>query len=231
MRRAWLIICFLVSLLPAVAQRNAGYDSSAVEVRSADAATINDYKKQKQFQYDRQGRVVLSPWDRFWIWFWATVDKILSSPAGRNTVNVVLVLLGIAVVVFFILKLTGDRTGLFGGKGGKGLPYQVSEEDIHSISFEDAIREALAARNYRLAVRLIYLMSLKELSDGQIIDWKPGKTNTAYVAEVEGHPAATAFQNLTKEFETAWYGGEDVSQEHYQEIDLAFVEFKSKLRL
>ena len=124
----------------------------------------------------------------------------------------------------------GDKTKLFGGKGAKGLPYQIGDEDIHAISFENAIKEAIANENYRLAVRLVYLHSLKLLSDKDLVDWKPGKTNTTYLFELKDHPSFSSFNNLTQEFEFAWYGGEEVSKDHYEEIDAAFNEFKLNIK-
>lgn len=230
--RLFLLIIFLASgILCGSAQNKASFDSSAVSVRVFNESVINGYKKEKQFQYDKIGEPVLSLWDRFWIWFWDMVDQILSTPAGRTTFKTVLIILGIAAVIFFIWKLMGDKTKLFGGKGTKGLPYQIGDEDIHAISFEDAIKEAVANGNYRLAVRLVYLHSLKLLSDKELIDWKPGKTNTTYLFELKDHPSFSSFNNLTQEFEFAWYGGEEVSKDHYEEIDAAFNDFKLNIKL
>jgi hypothetical protein len=230
MRFLFLLILFFLMALTGSAQGKLTFDSSEVIVRSFNDASIAAYKSEKQFQYDKIGEPVLSLWDRFWIWFWDMMDRMLSTPAGKTTFKTILIVLGIAAVIFFIYKLMGDKTKLFGGKGNKGLPYEIGDEDIHSISFEDAIREAIANENYRLAVRLVYLHSLKLLSDKELIDWKPGKTNTAYVFELKDHPSFTSFNNLTQEFEFAWYGGEEVSKEHYQEIDAAFNDFKLNIK-
>lgn len=228
--RLLLLIFFFSFTLSNAAQNRYSFDSSAVNVRNFNEVSVNAYKNEKQFQYDKIGEPVLSLWDRFWMWFWDMVNQILSTPAGKTTFKTVLIILGIAAVIFFIYKLMGDKTKLFGGKGAKGLPYEIGDEDIHTISFEDAIREAIANENYRLAVRLVYLHSLKLLSDKELIDWKPGKTNTAYVFELKDHPSFTSFNNLTQEFEFAWYGGEEVSKEHYQEIDTAFNDFKLNIK-
>jgi hypothetical protein len=230
MRLILLVIFFVSGALCASSQSKLSFDSSDVSVRVFNDTIINSYKNEKQFQYDKIGEPVLSLWDRFWIWFWDMVNQILSTPAGKTTFNIVLIILGIAAVIFFIVKLLGDKTKLFGGKGAKGLAYQIGNEDIHAIPFEDAIKEAIANGNYRLAVRLVYLHSLKLLSDKELIDWKPGKTNTTYVFELKDHPSFLSFNNLTQEFEFAWYGGEEVSKEHYEEIDAAFNDFKLNIK-
>jgi hypothetical protein len=204
-------------------------DSTSISVRSFDAAAIERYKQDPKFQYDKLAEPVSSLWQRIWRAFWDWVDQITSTRAGRITLRTVLIAVGIAILVFFIWKLFGDRTKLFGGKGSKGLDYEIGEENIHSISFDEAIREALSSGNYRLAVRLVYLQSLKLLSDRSLIAWNPGKTNSAYVQELRAHPSHNAFRELTLAFESAWYGGIPVSKAHFEELDAAFIDFKTKI--
>jgi hypothetical protein len=225
----YLLCCILFFFsLTGVAQL-APYDSSNVQARAFNESAINEYKKDRQFQYDKMSEPVSSFWDRFWAWFWRKIGELMANPVGNATVKIFFILLGIAAVVFFILKMTGDRTGLFGTRGKKGLSYEIGEEDIHSISFDDAIQDAVSKENYRLAVRLVYLYSLKLLSDRALIDWKPGKTNTAYVYELKQHAVSGSFSHLTTSFEHAWYGGETVDREHYRDFENSFQEFKTRI--
>jgi hypothetical protein len=227
MRFVLLFISFIFSIA-SIAQHPLAYDSAEIKARSFDSSAINAYKKDRQFQYDKMQEPVQSLWDRFWRWFWNMIDQLLSTKSGQRTFYVILIIVFIALVVLFIIKMTGNRSGLFGSKG-KDLDYEIGEEDIHHIAFEDAIRQAIDSGNYRLAVRLVYLHSLKLLSDKMLIDWRPGKTNSAYIYELKDHPAYRSFNQLTMEFEYAWYGGEAVSKEHYQEFDDSFKEFKNHL--
>jgi len=225
----YLLFCILFLFSLTGTSQLAAYDSSAVEARAFKEEAISNYRTQRQFQYNKIAEPVSSLWDRFWAWFWRKVHEILSTPAGNTSLKIILILLGVAAVVFFIWKMTGNRSGLFGSSGKKGLNYEIGQEDIHTISFDDAIQDAVSKENYRLAVRLVYLYSLKLLSDQQLIDWKPGKTNTAYVYEMKAHTASGAFNQLTTAFEFAWYGGEAVSKEHYNDFDTSFQEFKIRI--
>jgi hypothetical protein len=225
------IFLFILLFLAAegYATPSVAYDSSTVQPRKFNESAITDYKKQPKFQYDKTGEPVRSLWDRFWSWFWNKIDELWSTSVGSNTVKTIFILLGIGAIVFIIMKMMGDRSGLFRSQGRKGLDYEVGAEDIHSIPFEDAIREALDNENYRLAVRLVYLHSLKLLSDRALIDWKPGKTNSAFIYELKNHPVYKPFNHLTVQFEYAWYGGEMVSKELYREFDDSFKEFKTHI--
>lgn len=229
MRALFLYILLLLSIA-GIAQPTNGYDTAYVIQKHFNNASINEYKKDKQFQYDSIKEPVDSIWDRFWRAFWNLIDRLLAGRAGRNTLWIIAILVFVAAILFIIFKMMGDKATLF-TSGGKGINYEVGEENIHTISFEDAIKNALDTENYRLAVRLIYLLSLKNLSDKLLIDWKPGKTNSAYIFEMKNHPAYYSFNHLTMEFEYAWYGGEQVNRELYQQFDESFKEFKSKINL
>ena len=45
------------------------------------------------------------------------------------------------------------------------LPYEVEEDTIYGVDFSGGIADALSRSDYREAVRLLYLQTLKQLSD------------------------------------------------------------------
>ena len=54
----------------------------------------------------------------------------------------------------------------------RARPYTVGEDTIYGVDFAERIAYALARTDYREAVRLLYLQTLKQLSDGKRIDWQ-----------------------------------------------------------
>jgi hypothetical protein len=142
------------------------------------------------------------------------------------TVWSILILLAIVVVTYFVVKVTGmDQNGLF-GRSTKGLKnYELSQTDIHHISFDNEIKKAIGSGNYRLAIRLQYLQALKNLSDNGHIEWRINKTNTDYVVETNGKPFNNVFATLTSNFEYAWYGEKRVSKEQFLELQNEFQQF------
>jgi hypothetical protein len=110
--------------------------------------------------------------------------------------------------VFLVLQLLKvDLTGAF-GRNPKRMPltYTTEGEDIHTVDFAARIAEAENSGDYRLAVRLGFLSVLKQLTDRGLLDWRPEKTNTDYLAEVPGGPLHIAFAQVARQFEYAWYG-------------------------
>ena len=82
------------------------------------------------------------------------------------------------------------------------LPYAVEEDTIYGVDFARGIADALSRSDYREAVRLLYLQTLKQLSDEKRIDWQLYKTPTQYVYEVR----MPAFRQLTNHFLRVRYG-------------------------
>ena len=230
MKLVFLFMLFVLSAHLALAQKHFINDTSQVEVRSFNNARLQELKGQSQFQYDRFREPPRSLWDRFWSWLWQKVEDVLKTRRGRLTVWTVLILFGAAVIIFFIVKVMGMRDGgLFGRKGVDTLPYTTSEDDINQINFEGAIKEAIEKRNYRLAVRLLYLQSLKNLSDKGYIEWQINKTNSDYIYEVSSRSWQPLFKTLTYNFEYIWYGEMPVDNEYFRNLHGQYLQFNNQL--
>ena len=135
----------------------------------------------------------------------------------------------IAVVIWY---LAASNIWIFRKAPKKILEEGVEEEvtdDIFAISYDNEIQKAVAAGNFRLAIRLWYLRILKELSERSIIDYRYGKTNSDYVAQLAGSRYYRDFFRLTRNFEYTWYGQFDLSAEAYEMMHNDFTQFKNSL--
>ncbi len=213
-----------------LSQKTLKQDTGFITPRSFNSTTLNELKKQEDFQYNKTHEPVISLWDKFWNWVWWKAGQLLSTKQGRITVWSVLIIMGIAIMIFFVVKLSGmDQEGLFGRSNKDLQPYTLSQNDIHKISFDDEIEKAANNADYRLATRLQYLRALKRLSDKRQIDWKLNKTNNDYLFEIAGKPFHDIFRGLTFNFEHIWYGGKQISKGHFLEISEKFQQFNNQV--
>jgi hypothetical protein len=228
--RLLLIIISLAYSFLAVAQRRPAYDSSHVDIRNFSSSTADPYKKDIDFQYERQIVDTPSLWERFWQWFWNKYDDMVSTEAGRITMKVFYWVLGIGAVAFFVFKVTGmNRISLFASQSQQNPAYTIEDENIHDISFDTAIQQALQEGNYRLAIRLLYLQSLKILSDKNLIIWQLNKTNTDYFREISRAELKQQFKNVTHAFEYTWYGNLAIGKDEFTEMKEEFMNFQKQL--
>ncbi|RZK53770.1 MAG: DUF4129 domain-containing protein [Pedobacter sp.] len=140
------------------------------------------------------------------------------------------IVLAVALIVFIVMKIFGlDLKFLTGKSKTVDIPYEESLENIHEIDFEDHLENAINSGNYRLAVRLLYLKTLKHLTDRNLINWQPEKTNQTYVAELGNEVYKTDFAALTLQFEYIWYGDFYIDRDSFEPINQSFTQFNQQL--
>ena len=141
-----------------------------------------------------------------------------------------IVLIGgfIALLVWFLT--TGD-IHLF-RKKPKVVEEEILQEatdDIFEMNFEKEIQKAIDAKNYRLAVRLMYLRTLRDLSDRNLISYTHEKTNHDYLLQLAGTLYYKNFFRLTRSFDYTWYGQFEISGDNFTLIQNDFSSFKQQL--
>lgn len=211
----WASLCISVSQLISTptlyAQQKpvsttANDDRSPIRVRKPDADQLRDLQNDRDYQYGSDAPPPENPVARFFAWLFSKLMEFLASKAYQN-VGQYVVLAAIAALVIYLLMKAEVLTFLFPKKAlSNELDYENLAENIHQINFDTAIDEAVNRENFRLAVRLLYLQTLKRLTDSGRIIYKPDKTNRQYVHELAGSSLQTDFESLTRQFEFIWYG-------------------------
>lgn len=207
---------------------------SQARPRTFNPDKLNDYANDSDYQYDlKQPDDRLSWWERFKEWLREIFRQMFDSvPGGEDTRDIILYIIAGALLVFAILKFIGaDPRGLFGRKAASAeLPVEEVEADIHSISFEDMIAEAVRNQQYKRAVRLFYLKTLKQLSDREWIDWRPYKTNYEYIRELKRNDLSGEFRQVTQLFEYIWYGDFPLNNNTFKDAENQFKNFEKLIQ-
>lgn len=133
---------------------------------------------------------------------------------------------------FLIWYLAGSNVGLFRKKRNiiAGAEEEVGTEDIFAINYQKEIDKAAQQGNYRLAVRLMFLRLLKDLSEKNIIQYRQERTNLDYLVQLQPTRYYTDFFRITRNYEYSWYGQFDVNEETYRIIINDFTNFERQLR-
>lgn len=217
-----------INSIPIVTKYNSiQYDSSNVIVRSMDSTKIKAYLKDKDFRYFEDPESTMTLWERLMEWLKRQFYKLTEYDSYYTAWDIfiyILIALAVVAIVFGIYK--SEIKGLFFSNKNK---LNVSEhlEDIHSIDYEKMIEEAIANKNYRYAIRLNYLRSLKKLSDKEIIYWKVEKTNREFLREIKLNSLKSKFEKITTDFESIWYGGFEIDHSAYMHLQNYYSDFDS----
>jgi hypothetical protein len=209
-------------------------DSSKINIRHFNATALDQYLKDPDFNYQTDNYTSESLWSRFWGWIWHIIEKLLgntrvSSSHPTSYLKYLLLTAAAGLIIYVIIKAVGVDNIFNRESKPIEIPYTESLENIHEITFDEEIEKAMAQRNYKLAVRLLYLRSLKQLSDAQLIHWQIEKTNATYLNELINTEQRQPFSVLTRQFEYVWYGDFPIDGQSFQNINTLFHDFKRSL--
>jgi hypothetical protein len=137
----------------------------------------------------------------------------------------------IVVLVFFLLKLFSGN-GISNNKIKNTTDFNIEklEENIQDTDFNVLLEKALMQKEYRLAIRIYYLIIIKELSAQQLINWKKDKTNNEYIRELSKTPFYKEFRLTTIAFERVWYGESQLLEEDYNRLSPMFKKMHDQIK-
>ena len=149
----------------------------------------------------------------------------------NSAFGVIFWILAISLFGYLVYRLFLSNSS-FLSRSRKNITSDVAiSEDENANDPDSLLRNAIRNGNYRLAVRYLYLQSLKRLSEKKFIEINNNKTNYEYVNEVRRHKFANEFASLTLQYEYVWYGEYPVDERLFEQIQGGFTQFnKNHLR-
>jgi hypothetical protein len=206
-------------------------DTSRVATRQFNATSLSHYSQDEDFQYELSVQEMQNPWEDFKMWL---LQKLFSLKLVRilgQWIDYVLYGIALAAFLYLIWRLLGTQNGwLFYGKGTvSNVMDGPPVENIHVLDFKSLIAQAIQSKNFREAIRLYYLFTLKQLSDRNRIVWEPFKTNADYISEYGRIQSGSQFGKLAYIYEYAWYGEFDLDENTFHQAQQSFLEFQQSI--
>jgi hypothetical protein len=173
----------------------------------------------------------MNVWDRFWRWFWQQVGAFMENQGVKTSLKVLMYVAPVIIFIFAILRFMGMEKVMLWISGNKSAnpAFDIREDDIYGIDFNEAIAESVAEGRYRDATRLHYLKTLRALSDLGRINWTKNKTNFDFAHDLAGTSLSEGFTDITRLYEYAWYGELQVSEKEYGRVKEHFREFEKQI--
>lgn len=143
-------------------------------------------------------------------------------------------ILAVAVAIVFLLRYFLGIQGMQKATNKKFDPNakidtQTIAEHIHEFDLPTLIQQAIAQKDFTVATRLYYLLTIKILSNKDLIQWKKDKTNRNYLNELKALDIKNQFSQLTNIFERVWYGEVAVNEAIFTEIEGQFKGFNNNI--
>jgi hypothetical protein len=141
-----------------------------------------------------------------------------------GVVKLLFIVVMIALLAFLIYKLMGNR-----------WPWQqpaklkeeeaIAEEDLNVDELQQKIRQAIADKKFRLAIRYSYLFTLRRMDEKGWIRLDARSTNLDYVKQMKPHDPNGHFTYLTNVYDYVWYGEFELNEEQFNLVYKDFQNF------
>lgn len=211
-------------------------DTSNISTVVIEDSQLEPFKNDPDFDYEVLRSAAPDWWISFKNWISNFFTKLfewlfgVEKAAGAFSAFLQIVPYVLLVILLFILIkffLSVNARAVMHAKKNKSI-VALSEEE-HIIKNEDIqqlITNALAEKDYRLAVRYNYLHMLQLMSEKDLIVWELQKTNEDYTLELKKQELVQPFAISTRLYNHFWYGEFPIDETRYKKAEATFFSLK-----
>jgi len=144
-----------------------------------------------------------------------------------RTFAIILLIAIMIVVLYFIVANKNSNL-----KVKNELEYSIAEAEmnIDKSDLNYLLQQALDHKEYKLALRIYYLIIIKELNTKGLIKYKKDKTNYTYLLEMQPNKNYGSFKNLTRIYEYFWYGDKELTASKFEPITQVMQSFVTQIK-
>jgi hypothetical protein len=136
-----------------------------------------------------------------------------------------------ALFVLFILYKLLFIKGFFQNQAITDKVTVLNERElpVDEADYILLIQAAINKKDYRFAVRYLFLRTLQGLILSGKVVYAPGKTNAQYIRELVSISTKQEFVNLVNIYDYTWYGNFKIEEKHFLDIWRRFDLFNSNM--
>lgn len=144
--------------------------------------------------------------------------------AAQNGIRIFIYIVFAAVLLFALYRIiVSNKFFLFYSASKKRQ--QAKEEGEIQENLEEKIEQAIVARDYRFAVRFMYLKALRLLAEKGWIQLNTKTTNRDYLNALRSYPLAQPFKTITHDYDYIWYGEFAINEQQFLLVQKNFNQF------
>jgi hypothetical protein len=211
--------------VPAMADTMETYADYSLVIRHVPDTMLNVLKTDKDLQYVLKKKEAEKTRDNSWL------NKIILGFIRLIALFPMIIVIIVIACVGLLLYLYLKQNGYLFKKTSVEIDKTVrlTDEELDVDTYHQQIEQAVNSGRLRVAVRLLYLQTLRILVDKQIVTYSREKTNAAYLRSMVSTPWYKAFAMLTLDYEYIWYGDVPVNDEQFKVIHRQFRQFMNEL--
>lgn len=196
-------------------------DSSKVQVRLPDSKFADTYRLQKEFNYSAPP---FRP-NLFQQLIEYLKNKFGSWKRFSDIIPLIFkVLMWAAIIFFLFIAITKTKLYklFYTDKEFETPEFELSTDNDPSVDLDEAIRLQVEQKQYRLAVRLLYLKVINMLRSKEYIHYSKEKTNVDYWRDLTNEDLKSQFYVITSIYNHVWYGDLEIAEDQYLRFETSF---------
>ena len=238
MGRIVLIIALLLNFFTLHAfgkgETDIAIDTSKVE-RKQFSNTLSEKYTGNQYKYDSLEGETENLLGRIINWIFKKLNDVFGidlPPGWQQLAEIIIygILIGFALYILVKFLMGNQAASFFSRKSKSVAPINIQEDHIQNIDLDSYITKALQEENYRLAIRYMYLKSLKLLSQNNLIEWNHEKTNSDYYNEIENGELKSSFNKISYWYDHIWYGEFTLDKSGFENAEKDFNQLNQNLK-
>jgi len=193
-------------------------------MREVPVPVVDSLKKLKVFEYANDPEYWIKEKDKeYKPGFWDFVGRLFMNVYFKWFIY----LLFGSVLLWALYKIIiSNNLFLFQSKNKK-LREEIVEDEIQmeESTLDQKIAQMIAEKNYRPAVRYLYIKVLQQLNEKGWIKYHAQATNYDYINQMSQNKWSTDFRFLTTVYEYVWYGEFEITDEQFSIVHSRFNNF------
>lgn len=139
-------------------------------------------------------------------------------------------LFGLIIVglIFLLIKILGNLPSNPNLRSEASIYDTDLEDRIHELDLNALLQEAMQKKQFQEAIRLLFLIQIKNLSEQNLIKWEKQKTNYQYQREL--NPSlGDSFAHIRMIYERVWFGKSVLNESIFELLMPDFTSFQHKI--
>ncbi|WP_343562580.1 DUF4129 domain-containing protein [Sphingobacterium sp.] len=104
------------------------------------------------------------------------------------------------------------------------------ERNLMNSDLRPYINDAIAQRNYALAIRYLQLLNIQKLAQEGHIKWKHSKTNAEFANEIQSNSLRDGFEECTRIFDHVWFGQFELEESDFSRYEQLFHQYQNQIK-
>lgn len=232
-----IVFIVFLSLFPAVAGNSlcaCNYpfaDTSSVNPQQTEKDYFNSFREKEEFVYIFDVRQMRQK--SFWFRFGSLLKKLFLDLGNLLDALPVIIRIMMWGLVVFLIVILITKTRLnrvfYSNKAISDPEFELKDLNENITDFDIAIKNEVSQKNFRNAIRLLYLKLINMLDKRELIKYSKEKTNIDYLKELSSSQFQSAFLGLTGIYNNVWYGEHEIDMKQYSHYEQDFIHITSQI--